>query len=76
MLVAFLFLQSLVITYEVRTLFGSGVSRCRTFVVSDTDTYNYIGLCDFLKLLAVSAYLCLCPCFIGQSTICLKNSVF
>jgi len=27
--------------------------RCRTCVVSNTDTYNYTKLCDFLKLLSV-----------------------
>ena len=43
-------------TYEARTLLGLGVSRSRTHVVSDTNTYNYTKLCYFLKLLAVSAY--------------------
>jgi hypothetical protein len=35
------------------------MSRSRTRVVFDTDTYNYTELCDFLKLLVVSA--CQCP---------------
>jgi len=33
---------------------GLDVSRCQTCVVFDPDTYNYIELCDFLKLLVVS----------------------
>jgi len=47
------------VLYEARTLLGLGVSRCRTCVVSDTDTCNYTELCNFFKLLAVSA--CQCP---------------
>jgi len=49
--------------YEAHTLFRLGVSRCRTRVVSNTytDTYNYIKLRDFVKLLAVSAFVsCVC----------------
>jgi hypothetical protein len=45
---------------QARTLLGLDVSKCRTRVVSDTNTYNYVVLCDFLKLLAVSK--CQCPC--------------
>jgi hypothetical protein len=59
-------------TYEARTFFGLGVSRCRTRVRVGyrhvTDTYNYIELCHFFKLLSVSTcpcrVQCLCPCFI------------
>jgi len=52
------------------------VSQCRTHVASDTYTYYYTELCDFLKLLAVSMcqypcrvqYPCLYLCFIGSSS--------
>lgn len=44
------------------------VFRCRTHVVSDTDTYYFTELCEFLKFLAVSPspcrVLCRYPCFI------------
>jgi hypothetical protein len=42
------------ITYEVRTLLELGMSHR----MSNTDTYDYIKLCYFLKLLSVSAYQC------------------
>jgi hypothetical protein len=51
-------------TYDAWTLLGLGISWCRTCVVSNTDTtptHNYTELCDFLKLLALSVYQCLCP---------------
>jgi hypothetical protein len=59
---------------------------CRVRHRHDTDTYNYTELCDFLKLLAVSACRCPCcircpcpyPCFIGSKqgrlNICMKTS--
>jgi len=40
------------VIYEAQTLFGLGVS--------DTNIYNYTKLCDFIKLLAVSACQCMC----------------
>jgi len=42
-----------------RLSLGLGVSQCRTHVVSDIDNCNYTELCDFFKLLVVSA--CQCP---------------
>jgi len=52
---------------------------CRTYIVSDTDAYNYIKLCDFLKLLMVSMCQCLCRvrcsclylCFIHYKKCCI-----
>jgi len=49
------------LSYEALTLLGLGVSRCLIRAVSDADTCNYTELCNFLKLLAVSACQCLCP---------------
>jgi len=48
-------------TDEARTLLRLNMFQCRV-----SNTYNYTELCDFLKLLAVSACQCLCPypCFI------------
>ena len=42
------------------------MSRCRH--QHDTDTYNYIELCDFFKLSPVSTCQCLYPCFIIRYT--------
>jgi len=42
-------------TYETRTLLGSGVSRCRTCVVFETDTTPTVVMI-FFKLLDVSAF--------------------
>jgi hypothetical protein len=57
---------------EARTLIGLGVSQCWTRVGvwvgvwHDNDNYNYMELCNFLKLLLVSTCQCLdyvwCPC--------------
>ena len=70
---------------EVHTFLGLGVFRCQERVVSDTDTdpdtYNYIELCDFLKLTVVSVCRCLCRvqfpclylCFIGGNTVHVVN---
>jgi len=55
-------------TYEARTLLGLGVSRCWTCISvrHRHDTYDYIELCDFIKLLSVTVCQCPCPypCFI------------
>ena len=40
---------------------------CRIQHRHDTDTYNYIELCAFLKLLVVSACQCLCRICIWAS---------
>lgn len=44
------------VPYEAQTLLGLDMFQCRTRFVSDTDTYSYTELCNFPKLLAVSAY--------------------
>jgi hypothetical protein len=46
---------------EARTLIGLGVSQCwtRVSVWHDNDNYNYMELCNFLKLLLVSTCQCL-----------------
>jgi hypothetical protein len=45
--------------------------------VSDTDTYDCIELCHFLKLLLVLTceYQCLCPCFIANNKFVFDNQV-
>jgi hypothetical protein len=52
------FLWFLIASYESLTLLGLGVSLCRHASVSDTNTYNYIELHYFFKLLLVSKCLC------------------
>jgi hypothetical protein len=53
-------------TYEARTLLGLGVSRCWTHVgvrhQHNINTYAYIALWHFLKLLSLLA--CQCPCHV------------
>jgi len=50
---------SLHFEYEAQRFLGLGVSPCRTRIGvrhrHDTDTYDSIELCDFLKLLSESA---------------------
>ena len=46
------FMNTLIKTYETRTLLGLGVSRCWTRVVSDTDTYNYTELYNFFQIIS------------------------
>jgi hypothetical protein len=79
-----IFTSNILDTYEARTLLGLDVSRCRTRVRvghrHNTDTYNYIELCHFFKLLSVSTCQCpcrvrcpcLCPCFIVRHCIHMK----
>jgi len=57
-----------------RTLLGLGVYRCRTRVVSDTDTCNYTELCDFYKLFVVSA--CRCPVSVLHSWCTILNCLY
>jgi len=65
-------LSSHVIAYglvcEEQTLLWLGVLWCWTCVVSNTDTFNYTQLWDFLKLLVVSVFV-LCTMFVSVSVL-------
>jgi hypothetical protein len=65
-----------VVNYEVRTLLGLGVFRCRIRVGVRHETCDYIEFCHYVKLLSVSTCQCLCgvwcPCFIGCESHCVE----
>jgi hypothetical protein len=55
-------------TYQIQTLLGLGVFLYRTFVdIWDTDTYNYIKLCYFLKFFGVCWHISRVPCLVFVS---------